>query len=584
MTVSGGSLLLIGLLQLALTAAPGVAAIILSIRRGIREIPVLLGIGLAVSGLAALAAFWAYFAAPWLGGLFAFSLLAGSIAVTLWCWPAARLEMHLLKQLSVPLALWVFGSLFVLFFGFLHGGSESPLSMAATRFTSQLPSDNDIPQFFSNWFYAGHPGHAPIFPPDWLSSDRPPLQIGYVLSQRVFSWDVKTLHYQVLGVVIQQLWIIGMWAVLVAARVPARTRSLAIVAVVASDAAIVNGFFVWPKLLAASFLLAAVALVVDPRGSTLKLEPRTTVLAGCLAGLAFLSHGSSVFGLIPLAVIAITRGLPSWRWLLSGLVVAVVLIASWSAYQHYVNPPGNRLTKWMLAGATKVDDRGATEAITDAYGAAGFSGAVSNKLDNFLTMAGRGPGTDVKTAEWIPFYGADTSLHNAARALGSGEFGSAIAEFRASRYLYLLPSLGLLLLGLPFIVLARVRGRIDGNDWRFARFCLWFFAIGAIAWGLLLFGSVPSRTIVFTGTLALPLLGICGIVAGLRSTFPGFAACLVAANALTTLLLYAPSLTPLPGSRYSALAIVATLAAAAVFVATVRRAESWQRPAGAGGA
>ena len=28
-----------------------------------------------------------------------------------------------------------------------------------------------------------------IFEPGWLLSDRPPLQIGYVLTQRVFGWD-----------------------------------------------------------------------------------------------------------------------------------------------------------------------------------------------------------------------------------------------------------------------------------------------------------------------------------------------------------------------------------------------------------
>ena len=56
-------------------------------------------------------------------------------------------------------------------------------------------------------------------------------------------------HYEALGVVLQQLWIIGMWALLIAARVSRRTRSLAIVAALVSDVAITNGFFVWPKLL-----------------------------------------------------------------------------------------------------------------------------------------------------------------------------------------------------------------------------------------------------------------------------------------------------------------------------------------------
>ena len=82
--------------------------------------------------------------------------------------------------------------------------------------------------------------------------------------QHPFGWDASQLDYQVLGVVLQQLWIVGLWALLVAARVGRVTRALAMVAVLVSDLAIVNGFFVWPKLLPAAMLLAAAALVMTP--------------------------------------------------------------------------------------------------------------------------------------------------------------------------------------------------------------------------------------------------------------------------------------------------------------------------------
>ena len=78
------------------------------------------------------------------------------------------------------------------------------------------------------------------------SSDRPPLQIGYVLFVRTFGWDLTSLRYQVLGVVLQQLWIVGLWALLVAARVGRVTRALAMLTVLVSDIAIVNGFMCAP--------------------------------------------------------------------------------------------------------------------------------------------------------------------------------------------------------------------------------------------------------------------------------------------------------------------------------------------------
>ena len=128
----------------------------------------------------------------------------------------------------MPAALWALGSAFVLFLGFVHGGTEQPLTTAMTRFSHPLPPDNEIPRFFADWyFHHGNQGPPPPFG-DWLSSDRPPLQVGYVLAQRPFGWDDPGLHYEVLAVVVQQLWILAMWALLsppASARSPVAWRS-----------------------------------------------------------------------------------------------------------------------------------------------------------------------------------------------------------------------------------------------------------------------------------------------------------------------------------------------------------------------
>lgn len=125
-----------------------------------------------------------------------------------------------MRKLATPLALWVLGSAFLVFLGFIHGGADSPLATAGVRFAGPLPSDNDIPNFFTEWFFLnGHHGTPPIFQPEWHFSNGPPLQVGYMLSQRGFIWDSHTLIYQILGVVLQRLWIVGLWAVLLAARV-----------------------------------------------------------------------------------------------------------------------------------------------------------------------------------------------------------------------------------------------------------------------------------------------------------------------------------------------------------------------------
>ncbi|HEV2790131.1 MAG TPA: hypothetical protein VGV69_02385 [Solirubrobacterales bacterium] len=568
--MSGGNLFVLTVVHLVLTAAPGIAAALLAVRLGARDVPVPLCAGLAGSGTAAMLTFWAYYAGAGAGNFCAYAVFFGSLALIAWLRPHLSPHRDLLRRLAVPLGLWALASLFLVFFGFLHGGAERAVETASFRFATEpspFASDSSIPAFFSDWMFAGAPGSPPVFPPEWHFSDRPPLQVAYVLTQRIFGWDTSGAHYQLLGVVLQQLWIVAMWALLCAARVSARTRALAIVAALVSDVAVVNGFYVWPKLLGAAFVLAALALVVAPRGSTPRDRPLTFVLLAVLAALAYLAHGTSVFGLLPVAAIALWRGLPDWRWLAAGAAALLLLVLPWAAFQRYEDPPGNRLAKWSLAGVAEIDERGVLEAVADEYGEAGVGGTLENKLENFATMAGGNPAVGAPAEGQVPFGDVATELGDTASALGEGDLAGAASKVREIRHWHLLWTLGLLLLALPLIAVGRLRSdRRDDLDWRFARLCLLFCGVGVLAWGLLMFGSVTGRAVVTQGTLALPLVGIVGVVAGLRATYPRLADWFVAANALTVLLVYLPMLSPALPDSYEAFAEVAAILSLAGFV------------------
>lgn len=566
--MSGGSLLLLAVVQLALTAIPGVATTLLGVRFGIRSVPVLLCIGLAGTGALAMLTFWTYYLVPRAGGPCAYAVLFGSIAAIAWAWPSVSQQRPLLRQLSLPLALWALAALFIVFFGYLHGGTEYPLVPPSGRFAMQpslFTGDHMIPLFFSDWMFAGSHGSPPDFY-GWLMSDRPPLQIGYVLTQRIFGWDGVGGHYMVLGIGLQQLWVIGLWALLTAARVSRRTRSLAIVAALVSDVAITNAFFVWPKLLAATFVLAALALLVAPGESPLRKQPLTVVLLGVLVGLAYLSHGTAVFGLIPVVGVALWRGLPNWRWLGAAAAALLILIVPWFAFQHYADPPGNRLLKWSLAGVVEIDKRGAGEAIVDEYSKAGVGGALDNKFKNFLTMIG-GSAFDRPPKEGEPFGNVFEEIGDMVSAVVHGKPAIAISKAREIRYWHLLWTLGLLMLALPVIAYGRLRRHWrDDDDWRFARFSLIVCAVGTVAWGLLEFGNEAGRAIVITSCLAFPLLAIAGIVAGLRATYPRLVNWFVGANVITVLLLYTPMVAPTVNNTYSGFAAIAAIASLAAFV------------------
>lgn len=541
-------------LHLLLTALPLVAAMLFAARLGLRSTPLLLAIGLAASGVVATIAFWAYYAEPLIGRSFAYLVPLGSVATIVACIHDGGVERRLLRALATPLALWVLASAFLVLFGFLHGGTSEPLEMASTRFTSKLPPDNVIPGFFADWFFQhGHSGTPPVFPGDWLVSDRPPLQTGYVLSQRGFGWDDHGLHTQVLGVILQQLWIVGMWALLLAARVGRITRGLVAVTLLVSDLTIVNGFFIWPKLLPAAFLLAATALVVTPIWDTVRRDLRGALLLATLLGLALLGHGSSVFGVVPLAIVAIARGgLPSWRWIGVGALIGIVLLAPWSAYQKYGEPPGNRLTKWMLGGVYAIDDRSTGETVVDGYREAGVSDTLGNKLRNVGTIVGNGPALD--------------RVEDALGAL-PGDPESTVRKLRELFFFQLLPSLGLLAIALPAMAYARVRGRPDSAEWRLALACWAIVLLGCAFWSLALFGGADSNASIHVGTLAIPALAFCGAVCGLRATFPRFAAYYAAIGALMMLALYAPAFDPVGGSAYSPLAGLLAAASLCAFVA-----------------
>lgn len=549
-----GELLWILALHLFLTGLPGVAATLLAARRGLRSVPVLLAIALAASGAVAMLSFWAWYVDPTIGESFAYFTLLGSIGLIGWALYGRHLDAALLRRLATPLALWALGSVFLIFLGFLHGGTGDPLSLAMTRFSAQLPADNSIPHFYADWFQAnGHHGTPPIFPGEWLSSDRPPLQVGYELSQWPFYWGaIQTLHAQVLGVVLQQLWIVGLWALLVAARIGRLTRALAMITVLVSDLAIVNGFFVWPKMLPAAMLLAAAALVMTPLWADLRRNLWAAALFAVLCSLAMLGHGSSIFGIIPLVLVAAWRGLPSWRWVAVAVLAGIVVLAPWSAYQKYADPPGNRLVKWQIGGVVDIDDRGAAETIVDSYREVGFGGTLHDKAQNVVAIAGGGAMAD--------------HLDEAVGAIGDGDLALFAEDFRNIFFFNLLPSLGLLLFAPLAMLAARRRGRLRATEWSFALSCFAVFSIGVLAWVLLLFGNSAARTVIHQGSYLLSILGFCGGVVGLRAVWPRFATYFVGIAAALMLALYVPALQPPSGTAYSFLAALFAAVGLAGFV------------------
>jgi len=69
-----------------------------------------------------------------------------------------------------------------------------------------------------------------------------------------------------------------------------------------------------------------------------------------------------------LVIVRLGRRAWPWRKLAMAACVAVVLLGAWKVYKECVDPPGNRLEKWHLAGITDAaDNRKLLPALRDAY-------------------------------------------------------------------------------------------------------------------------------------------------------------------------------------------------------------------------
>src|SRR5215203_2095645 len=114
------ALLLVGITatHLTLTALAGAAAVLYAGRLGQRDVPVLLAVGMVGSGVAALLAFWAYFAAPPIGHACASTIVAVSFVLSLRHRRALHRELRL--HLLAPLSLWCLGTLFLVLLGFVN--------------------------------------------------------------------------------------------------------------------------------------------------------------------------------------------------------------------------------------------------------------------------------------------------------------------------------------------------------------------------------------------------------------------------------------------------------------------------------
>jgi hypothetical protein len=547
------------LVDTALLLAPAFACALLTARLGVTHWLLLLTAAISGSGALSLAAFWIYLASEHVGRGFSIAVTGLSVLVMLDALRHRCAGWRTLRPLLPMGLLYVTAGFFTSALAYLHVSFASNTNIAPSRFQTGLPADNVLPMLFAKQLMTTHRPLPPLLTRGWQSSDRPPLQTGYYLLQQSVLHSGHFNDYQLLAMLLQCLWVPGLWALLYAMGKPRGAIGLSLTAVLFNGFVFQNSIFTWPKLIAAAALLLFAAIMCTRESAHLMSSRFAGVLAGLAIGTAMMSHPGSLFAVVGLVVVFGVMWLiprvrpagwrpPSWRFLWPMALVAAICYEPWSLYygKHY-QPPANALTELQLADREgPVPGKTTTQVIVEAYKSIGVHKAISNKIANFET-----PFDHI----WdYPRWCVAVVYHVLTGHPGSAQ--KVATEIVRAQFFYIAPILGFVGWGLCVLygralwefgtrVRARFGRSTDGAPQLapssysvFSQEYILLAIIGvySIAWCLLLFG--PWSTIAHQGTYFTELVLIALGVIGFWSLSPRLTAAVVLVSSAFTLWLY----------------------------------------------
>jgi len=421
--------------------------------------------------------------------------------------------------------------------GFLYERSENPLTQAQLRFVHPLPIDNVIPYLFADKLYHSDPVR-PFLLADWKSSDRPPLQTGISLLQfPMWPYKTRALNYQILGTLLQSLSIVSIWDLMNSLATGRRIIIIVLAFCIFSGFFLLYSFYVWPKLLAASYFLFALSVLGFAGGNCRCASPLNTGIAGAAIGLALMSHGGVIFTLIALGIVVLTtRSVPRWRSLLPGILMLALFLLPWTLYQKFYDPPGDRLLKWHLAGVTEYNERSFPQLLSEAYTKPGARVIIHNKIQNVKTLLGPSPRNILGTGR------------------NSLPWRSRVAWYKEAALFYFFQTLGVLNLGVLVLLFGRfTRIRREHEQLFYAiQRLVSLTLVSLMVWCLLLY--TPGSTVIHQGSLADVVVLFVAFALSFAVLIPRLTYILLGLQVFVLFPLFAVT-SPTAGSQYSILGV-----------------------------
>jgi hypothetical protein len=467
--------------QALVLAGYGLGLGVLIVRRGGLPSRLLTPIAVAAAAVQAYFLFFVFLWHPAAGTRAAQVLLLLDLALL---WRERRHIAALSRDAWAPAALVVATSL-----GYLLVVDVLPV-VPNQRYFAALPPDNVLPRYLADNIHDGvylRPGEKPPIIDDYRASDRPPLQAALVLMTRAVSRGKEHARYHVLGTLCQGIWAASAWELFGLLGL-GRRRVFATGLLIASGFFLLNTTYVWPKLLTAWLFLTAVALLADPdspRGRPLGVG----MAVGALFALALLGHGGVAFSMVTLPLLLWLlrpRWFLAWRTLVVAGAVLGALLAPWSAYQRWADPPGNRLVKMHLAGVNGIDERSTVKALIDAYSTTPVRELIANRVANL-------------EEQWLVF--------------GKAPVLDPFRWIQWQQFFHHVPALGVLIAGLIYGASRAGQRTQPPGERRLFLILLAYATVTLVVWIVLMFQ--PNQAVVHQGsyanTMLLFVLGAAGV-------------------------------------------------------------------------
>lgn len=338
-------------------------------------------------------------------------------------------------------------TVFEAFFVFSFSLVSTPYTTNYVFFPAIWSTDNQIPPTLAKLLVKGTADTEWSFG-FWAISDRTPLLSTMLYPAAVVLRDLlpeigsgaEAMVFQVSGFIIQNSWVVVLWAVCARVGMDRRESVLTVLLLAFTPFLFLNTIYISPKILGAIFCFVQYLFLPTDRrdGVSARSLAVDSSICGIASALAIMSHPAA--GLAVLAIFAFgawgTRIKAWWRLGVSGAVAACVVVP-WIVWSRLYSPSRSPLPKYLLTGDFGFS--GAPISLLDAtlqfYRSMSLSTWIQKKLFDLATLGG-------------------FELKDVPGGLTNNLFAS-FDSLRAYQLFFLVPCLGALLVPLIWLLLKR---------------------------------------------------------------------------------------------------------------------------------